>query len=81
MPGRIELIFGYIHCRGETVYQAGYTDTEEEAAAWVKSMREGTAPRPLVPDTELIRTCDACFCPMKSQKPWFSYRAVPSDQA
>ncbi len=79
MPGRYELIFGYIHCRGETVYHAGFADTEDEAAAWAKSMREGPVERPRVPDSEPIRTCDACYCPMKSQRPWFSYRPIFSD--
>ena len=81
MAGKFELVFGYIHCRGETSYHAGYADTEEEAAAWVKSMQEGSAPRPRVPDEEPIRTCEACLCPMKSQKPWFSYRPVPPEEA
>lgn len=74
MPGRYELIFGYVHCRGETVYSAGFVETEEEAAGWVRSMQEGRLPHPRVPDDEPIRTCGASFCPLKSQHPRFSYR-------
>jgi hypothetical protein len=76
MPGRYELIFGYIHCRGETVYSAGFVDTEEEAAEWVRSMQEGRSPHPRVPDEEPIRSCGASFCPMKIQYPRFSYRVL-----
>lgn len=79
MPGRFELIFGYMHCIGGTAYSAGFVETEQEAAEWVRSMQEGRATRPRVPDGEPIRTCPASFCPLKSQQPWFSYRAVPSD--
>jgi hypothetical protein len=75
VPGRYELIFGYIHCRGVTTYSAGFVETEEEAAEWVRSMQEGRSPRPRVPDDEPIRSCQASYCPMKIQQPWFSYRA------
>jgi len=77
MPARYELIYGYMHCLGETSYGAGFVDTEEEAREWVHSMQEGRLPRPRVPDEEPIRTCKADYCPLKSQPPWFSYRARP----
>jgi hypothetical protein len=76
MPARYELLFGYMHCLGQTTHSAGFVDTEDEARAWVRSMQEGTATRPRVPDNEPIRTCEASFCPLKSQQPWFSYRAL-----
>jgi hypothetical protein len=77
MPGRFELTFGFVHCLGQTEYSAGFVDTEQEAAEWVRSMQEGRVPRPRVPDEEPIRACRASFCPMKIQHPWFSYRALP----
>jgi hypothetical protein len=74
MTERFELIYGTVHCRGKTIYSAGFVDTEEEARSWIKGHQNGQG-RPLkIPSEDPVRFCKADFCPFKSQKPWVSFR-------
>ncbi len=77
-----ELIFGYRHCFGKTVYGAGMADTREEAVQWVVEMECGEQKLP-VPKSEPLRTCPVTSCPIRRQSPWFSFRegelAMPFD--
>ncbi len=68
-----ELIYGYRHCRSETVYSAGFVDTEEKAAEWARFKNEEQDPVP-PPDSDPLCNCDVSFCPMKFQRPRYSYR-------
>jgi hypothetical protein len=72
MKEQFELLYGFIHCRGKTTYHAGYVDTKEEAAAWVKDQQEGTSPPVKIPPEDPLCYCRAAFCPLRRQKPWFA---------
>ena len=76
MPEQYELIFGFVHCRGRTIYHAGYADTLAEAEQWLKKNREASSRTVKVPPEDPIRYCKAALCPMKRQKPWFDIRVV-----
>lgn len=73
MSQQIELIYGFIHCRGKTTYHAGFVKTQAEAEEWVKSHQEGKALALKVPPEDPIRYCKAVLCPFKRQKPWFDF--------
>jgi hypothetical protein len=75
MQERYELIYGYRHCTKETVFSAGFVDTEEEAAEWalLKSGEQGSADPP---KSDPLCNCEVSFCPMKFQRPWYSYRKI-----
>jgi len=73
---RFELIYSYKHCRKESVYSAGFVDSEEEAAAWARAKNEEKNEPVSNPQNDLVCTCEVSFCPMKFQRPWHSYRAV-----
>jgi hypothetical protein len=72
MPKTFELIYGYVHCSHETLFSAGFVDTEEEAAAWVRAMTAGEALS--VPENDPACDCAVSFCPLKFQRPVYSYR-------
>jgi hypothetical protein len=76
LPGRYELIYGFKHCTGETVYSAGFAGTQEEAADWVRSRGAETIPSVALPENDPVCTCEASFCPLKTQRPWFSFREI-----
>jgi len=67
-----ELIFGYMHCIGRTVYSAGFVRFESDALRWVETQREKG--RAAVPAQDPIRWCPVRHCHMKFQKPWFGCR-------
>ena len=71
-----ELIYGYMHCIGKTFYHAGFVDSEEAAARWVRQSASEDFVRARVPDKDPIRWCPVRRCHMKFQTPWFSYRRV-----
>jgi hypothetical protein len=74
MEEKYELIYGYMHCKNETVISAGFANSEEEAAAWVSAMNENQ--NGFIPEKDPACECEVSFCPMKFQRPWFSYRKV-----
>jgi len=77
MRERYELIYGYKHCKKGIEYSAGFVDSEEEAAEWVRRMSDAAGPaEPLTADP--LCDCEVSFCPMKFQRPWYSYRRVPA---
>ncbi len=80
MPEQYQLIYGFVHCRGRTIYHAGYTDSEEEARKWVRNHREGLSPAMKIPREDPIRYCKAAWCPFKKQKPWFDMVVNRTDQ-
>lgn len=71
MSERYELIFGFVHCRGRTTYCAGYTESKDEAEAWVRDHRAELAAKMKIPSEDPVRYCRAAWCPLKKQKPWF----------
>ncbi len=75
MKMKFELLYGYRHCHTENVYSGGYVDTEEEAIQWVETRRRGEVDTPRPSDEESNR-CPVSYCPLKNQKPWFSYKRV-----
>jgi hypothetical protein len=76
-----ELLYGYVHCRGKTSYRAGYAATEEEAQKWVEEQKSTSLRPRKAPAVDPIRTCPAGTCPLKRQKPWFSYRPIDATSA
>ncbi len=76
MGRRYELIYGYRHCKTESVFSAGFADSEAEAAAWVRDMTAGRGMTVLERDPSC--DCEASFCPLKFQRPWFAYREIPA---
>jgi len=68
-----ELIFGYRHCFGRTLYSAGTVPCESDAVRWVEE-REAQGRPPFFPRQEPIATCPVTSCPIRRQKPWFAYR-------
>ncbi|MFO8110990.1 MAG: hypothetical protein R6T92_00625 [Desulfosalsimonadaceae bacterium] len=70
----IELVFGFIHCIGKTVYPAGFAASESEAVRWVEKQKQGENGRVKVPPQDPIHWCPVRHCHMKCQKPWFGYR-------
>jgi len=79
MKERFELQYGYVHCIGRTTYSAGLVDTEEEAREWATTNTGDIPLRVRVPDNDPIRTCPVAHCPLKAQRPWFSYRKIESE--
>ncbi len=79
MKEQFELIYGFVHCRGRTTYSAGFVDKREEAEAWIRNHRNGTAPKMKIPADDPVRYCPATSCPLKRQKPWFDMMAINSD--
>jgi hypothetical protein len=80
MKEQFELLYGFIHCRGKTIYSAGRVNTKEEAYAWVRNHREGLLPKMKIPPDDPIRYCKASWCPFKKQKPWFDMVSRPVDE-
>ena len=76
MSERYELIYGFVHCRGRTVYSAGFADSRAEAEAWLEKNREASFQTVKAPPEDPIRYCKAVWCPFKRQKPWFDVRMV-----
>lgn len=76
MAVKFELLYSYKHCRSETVYSAGFADTEEDAVRWVSEKNAEQATPVAAPVNDPVCTCEVSFCPMKYQRPWFSYRIV-----
>ena len=76
MSDHYELIYGFVHCRGKTMYSAGYADSQAEAEAWVCKNREAPLKYIKAPPDDPIRYCKAVWCPFKRQKPWFDFRIV-----
>jgi hypothetical protein len=76
MAMRYELLYSYKHCRSETVYSAGFVDSEEEAVRWVSEKNAGNGAPIATPGNDPVCTCEVSFCPMKYQRPWCSYRIV-----
>jgi hypothetical protein len=72
MDKQFELIYGFIHCRGKTIYSAGFVDSQDEAEEWVRNHQEETAEKMKIPPEDPIRYCKAAWCPFKRQKPWFA---------
>ena len=68
-----ELLFGYRHCFGKTLYSAGTVASEDEARHWVEAQAEQGSP-PFFPREEPVATCPVTSCPIRRQKPWFAYR-------
>ena len=77
MARKYELLYGYRHCRGETVYSAGCADTEDEAREWARLRSERSDTSIVPPDADPVCSCEVSFCPMKIQAPWYSYRVIP----
>jgi hypothetical protein len=75
MHERYELVYGYKHCKNEAVYSAGFVPTEEEAAEWVRLKSDEQGPADAMAGDPLC-DCGVSFCPMKFQRPWYSYRKV-----
>ncbi len=80
MAERYELIYGFVHCRGRTVYQAGCVNTLAEAQAWLERNREAPFKLVKAPPEDPIRSCRAAWCPFKRQKPWFDFRRVSDEE-
>lgn len=74
MSERYELIYGFVHCRGKTVYSAGFVETREEAEAWLLKNREARTRTVKAPPGDPVRSCKAALCPLKRQMPWFDIR-------
>ncbi|HNW27162.1 MAG TPA: hypothetical protein PKN50_01690 [Spirochaetota bacterium] len=77
MQERYELIYGYKHCKKDIEYSAGFADSEEEAAEWVRKKSLAADPAEPLPGDPFC-DCEVSFCPMKFQRPWYSYRRVPT---
>ena len=77
MSERYELLYGFVHCRGRTVYRAGYANSMEQAEAWLAKNREAPLHFVKAPPEDPIRYCQAAWCPLKRQKPWFDIRVLP----
>ncbi len=73
MDEQYELIYGYRHCKSEIIYSAGFADSEEKAAEWVRRM-SGKPDSETILASDPFCNCEVSFCPMKFQRPWFSYR-------
>lgn len=80
MSERYELIYGFVHCRGRTVYSAGYANSAAEAEAWLAKNREAPFQNIKAPPNDPVRYCKAAWCPFKRQKPWFDIRVLPDLQ-
>ena len=76
MAIKFELLYSYKHCRSETVYSAGFADTEEEAVRWAGEMNAGGNVPVVPPGNDPVCTCEVSFCPMKYQRPWYYYRVT-----
>jgi hypothetical protein len=73
MQEQFELLYGFIHCRGRTIYSAGVVDTRAEAEAWVRNHQEGTSAKIKVPSEDPLCYCQVAWCPFQKQKPWFAF--------
>lgn len=73
---RYELIYGYLHCIGRTIYHAGFVETEAEAREWVQRQREKRTGRIKPPPEDPICGCRVSYCPLKAQQAWFDWREV-----
>jgi hypothetical protein len=80
MTKRYELIYGYLHCTGRTMYRAGFVETEAEAREWVERQQEKRAGRMKPPPEDPIRNCGVSYCPLKTQQPWFAWREAVDEQ-
>jgi hypothetical protein len=76
MTTRFELLFSYKHCRSEIVYSAGFVNSEEEAIEWVRVKNDDTNTPIAPPENDPVCNCEVSYCPMKFQRPWFSYRVM-----
>lgn len=74
MPKRYELLYGFVHCRGKTVYSAGSTESRAEAQDWLEKHREVPS-KMKAPPEDPIRHCKA-ICPFKRQEPWFDIMEI-----
>lgn len=70
---KFRLEYGYRHCIGRTVYEAGTADTEEQAQDWVAARSASRSDAPGLPMDDPIRWCPVRHCHMKHQKTWFAY--------
>ena len=75
-----ELIYGFVHCRGRTMYSAGWVNTLAEAEAWLAKNRAAPFQSIKAPPEDPIRFCQAALCPFKRQKPWFDFRRFPDTE-
>ena len=76
-----ELLYGYMHCIGRTVYSAGRVSSCREAQDWVEAHKSGQDAAPRVPDQDPVRWCPVRHCHMKRQPPWFDFRPVSAETA
>jgi translation initiation factor IF-3 len=76
MTKKFELLYSYKHCRSETVYSSGFVNSEEDAIEWAREKNSDTLVPVSPPEKDPICSCEVSYCPMKFQRPWFSYRAV-----
>lgn len=73
---QFELIAQYQHCYGRTQHSIGMVESESEAQEWVRQ-KMGNTDEPLIQiEKDPVCTCTASFCPLKFQRPIYTYRAV-----
>jgi hypothetical protein len=73
---RCELLYGFVHCVGRTLYHTGFADSDAAAERWVRKQIDGTPEHLVVPEADPVRWCPVRHCHMKRQKPWFGYRSA-----
>lgn len=70
---KFELIYGFVHCKGKSVYIDGIVDTEEEAKSWMRRKRHELEQNPDA-FRDASFECKVAVCPMKECIPYFDYR-------
>jgi hypothetical protein len=76
MSEKFELLYSYKHCRSETVYSAGFANSMEDAIEWVRAKNADETTPIAPPKNDPLCSCEVPYCPMKFQRPWFSYRVL-----
>ena len=71
-----ELITQYQHCYGKTQHCTGTVNNESEAQEWVRQKMENTGEPLTQIEKDPVCTCTASFCPLKFQRPTYTYRVI-----
>jgi hypothetical protein len=73
---QFELITQYQHCFGKTQYSSGIVKSELEAQEWVQQKEENSDGPLTQIEKDPVCTCTASFCPLKFQRPTYTYRII-----
>ena len=73
-----ELVYGYMHCIGRTVYTAGFAESRQAAEEWVHRHRKSNGSPLAAPKEDPVRWCPVRHCHMKRQQPWVDCRPAVS---